>query len=262
TDGFVLQICDSITYSMAYGIWMRGSASRTAEDLAITGWFRVGDFPAGINVTSKGGLYLAARDVDTSRGMTAAGGIATDEYVSGSGNGAAAMPATTNTATAQGYVTNTSTYGANLQITTVASAFPDAQFAVVMLGTNDCSAGRADTAFIADLQAIVAALEAQHIAVVVSTIPPHYANNALAQAYNTKIRQFAASQGLPLIDFYEEIIARQGGNWNGTLLGTNDVHPSGSYSGPAGTFDLNSDIYAGGDATTHRTGPAAAYVGY
>jgi hypothetical protein len=72
TDGFVLQIGDSITYSMAYGIWMRGGASRTGEDLAITGWFRVGDFPAGINVTSKGGLYLAARDVDVSRGMTAA----------------------------------------------------------------------------------------------------------------------------------------------------------------------------------------------
>jgi len=45
TDGFVLQIGDSITYTMAYGIWMRGGASRTDEDLAITSWFRVGDFP-------------------------------------------------------------------------------------------------------------------------------------------------------------------------------------------------------------------------
>jgi hypothetical protein len=259
TSGFVLQIGDSITYTMAYGSWMRGSASRTAEDLAITSWFRVGDFPAGVDVTSKGGLYLASRDVVANKcGMTASGGIAAFEYISGDGNGAAIMPSTTTTATAQGYVTNP-TYGGNLQITTVASAFPDAEFAVVMLGTNDVTAARTDTQFIADLTTIVAALEAQHIAVVLSTIPPHYADNALAQAYNTKIRSFAQTQGLPLIDFYAEILARQPTNWNGTLLGLNDVHPSGS----GGGFDLNSDIYAlPGDSASHKTGDAAANVGY
>jgi lysophospholipase L1-like esterase len=259
-DGFVLHIGDSITYSSAYGAWMNYGAGKTAEDTAITdNWINNFAVPGGIDATSTRGLYLANKDIPGgNRAFTAAGGIATDEYISGNNNGGPAMPATMNVGTAQGY-TASSTYTGNLQIQTVAYAFSAAQFAVVMLGTNDCSAGRTDTAFIADLQTIVTTLEGNHIAVVLSTIPPHSSNNTLAQQYNTQIRSYASSHGLPLIDFYAEILARQPVNYASTLMVAGDVHPSGDRAG----YTVGSDPYAnGGDPATHKTGAAAAEVGY
>jgi hypothetical protein len=262
TDGFVLQIGDSITYSMAYGSWIRSGTGGTVEDLAAITWFKGGTFPGGVDVTVKSGIYLAERDIVAgSRGMTAAGGIATDEYVSGAGNGGTTMPSTTTTATAQGYVTSGS-YTGNLQITSVASAFPDAQFAVVMLGTNDFTAGRTAAAFIADLQTIVTTLENQHIAVILSTIPPRW-NPASPSTvydvtpYNTAIRNLAQSVGLPLIDYYAEILARRPGtSWQGTLLNSSDgIHPT--------AVNPSADPYnPGGNSTAHQTGTNCLNEGY
>jgi hypothetical protein len=95
--------------------------------------------------------------------------------------------------------------------------------------------------------------------VVLSTIPPHSSNNTLAQQYNTQIRSYASSHGLPLIDFYAEILARQPVNYASTLMVAGDVHPSGDRAG----YTVGSDPYAnGGDPATHKTGAAAAEVGY
>jgi len=261
TDGFVIHVGDSITYSSAYGAWMKSGAGKTSEDTAVTtNWINAFSVPAGVDPTSHHGLYLANVDIPGGgKSMTAAGGIGTDEYLSGSNNGTLpAMPATTVTATGQAYVASTS-YPSNLQIDSVAAAFAQAQVAVVMLGTNDCTAGRTASAFAADLQSIVAKLEFQHIAVVLSTIPPHSSNNALAQQYNTQIRSYAQSHGLPLIDFYAEILARQPVNYATTLMTPGDVHPSGDRAG----YTVGSDPYAdGGDPLTHKTGAAAAEVGY
>ncbi len=260
--GMVLQVGDSITYSNPYSQWPRGGSGKTAEDTAVLTWCRGTDwnFSATADLTIKNGWYLAAFDaVPGSRGMTASGGIDAGEYLSGNGNGGPAMPATSNIATAQGYVTS-GTYTGNLHITSVASAFADAQFAVVMLGTNDCTAGRSTSAFLADLSSIVDALEARSIVVVLSTIPPHYANDALAQGYNAGIRNLAQARNLALIDFYAEVLARRPGtSWNGTLLGLNDVHPTAS----GGSFNASSNPYAsGGDPATHTTGDACLNVGY
>src|SRR5882672_6625566 len=260
TDGFVLHIGDSITYSSAYGAWIGGGAGRTnLEDLPLCNWINNFAVPGGIDATSMNGLYLAHKDIPGgNRAMTAAGGIATDEFLSGNNNGGPQMPATMNVGTAQGYVSS-STYTGNLQIQTVAYAFSGAQIAVLMLGTNDCSAGRTAAAFIADLQTIVTTLEGNHIAVVLSTIPPHSSNNALAIQYNTQITNYARSHGLPLIDFYAEILARQPVNYASTLMNPGDVHPSGDRAG----YTVSSDPYAnGGDPATHKTGAAAAEVGY
>jgi len=260
TAGFVLHIGDSITYSSAYGAWIKGGSGKTGEDSGVITWFNGAPVPGGIDATSTNGLYLANKDVVSgSRGFTAAGGIATDEYISGNNNGGPAMPNTLNVGTAQGYVSDP-TYTNNLQIQTVASAFSAAQFAVLMLGTNDCSAGRTASAFIADLQTIVTTLENMHIAVVLSTIPPHNNNDALAQQYNAQIRSYAAGHFLPLIDFNAEIIARVGSGWSGTLMNpAPDVHPTGDQNG----YTVGSDPYAnGGDPLTHRTGAACLNVGY
>ena len=259
-DGFVIHVGDSITYSSAYGAWIKGGAGKTTEDTAITNnWCNNFSVPSGIDATSHNGLYLANVDIPGgSKSMSAAGGIATDEYLSGSNNGnMPAMPSTTVTSTGQGYVSSTS-YPGNLQIDSVAAAFSAAQVAVLMLGTNDCTAGRTASAFIADLGTIVTKLEFQHIAVVLSTIPPH-TNNSLAQQYNAQITSYAQTHGLPLIDFYAEVLARQPVNYASTLMVSGDVHPSGDRAG----YTVSSDPYAnGGNPTTHKTGAAAAEVGY
>ena len=43
----------------------------------------------------------------------------------------------------------------------------------------------------------------------------------------TQLRKLAKGRGLPLIDFEKEILKRRPNDWNGTLLGKNDVHPTG-----------------------------------
>jgi hypothetical protein len=159
---------------------------------------------------------------------------------------------------------SSTTYQGNLQVDTVAAAFNNAQFAVLMLGTNDIGAGRSSTQFSADLDSIVTSLESQHIGVIISTIPPRAGSDVTA--YNTAIRSMAQSRGLPLIDFYAEILARQPGTaWNGTLIDSADgVHPSAQYPlTGAATYTSSSDPYAvGGDPVTHKTGDACLKVGY
>ncbi|MBI3857471.1 MAG: hypothetical protein HY293_17445, partial [Planctomycetes bacterium] len=131
TAGLVLQIGDSITHANPYSQWPRYGAGKTAEDNAVCVWSLATVAFPGTNSdpTSINGFYLAAADTSGNRGMTASGGLATDEFLSGNGNGGTAMPSDTNQTTARAKVADGSTYTANLHITTVANAFPNAQFA-------------------------------------------------------------------------------------------------------------------------------------
>lgn len=253
--GMVLQIGDSITYSNPYGQWPRNGAGKTAEDVAVLTWcMATSGSPSGATPTDTNGFNLCAVDVPSSnRSLTAASGISAGEYLSGSGNGATAMPSTTDMATARGYVASSS-YGGNLHITTVAAAFANAQFAVLMLGTNDIGANRPVADFNADLTSIVNTLEGRNIVVILSTIPPRTDRDVTG--YNTAIRTLASTRGLPLIDYYEEILARRPGTtWQGTLIAGDGVHPTApAPSGNAYT--------PGGNAATHQTGDNAANDGY
>lgn len=269
TNGFVLQVGDSISHSNPYGQWPRGGAGKTAEDNAVCVWAQTTTgFPGNFtDATQTNGFYLALADTFAGRGMTASSGIAAFEYLSGSGNNTTApdnMPMTTNTATARGYVADNTKYDSNLQIDTVAAAFNNAQFAVLMLGTNDIGNGRSTSQFTTDIGNIVTVLEGQHIGVIISTIPPRVGSDVTA--YNAAIRSLAQSRSLPLIDFYAEILARRSGtSWNGTLIDSADgIHPSAQYplTGTA-TYTGASDPYAnGGNAATHQTGDACLNVGY
>jgi hypothetical protein len=263
TAGFVLQVGDSITHSNPYSQWPRNRTGASAEDTAILNWIKSTDgFPISNNgdTSNKNGFYLAAADTSGNRGMTASSGLDTIEALSGDGNGGTAMPTETDPATARTRVADGTTYTGNLNLYTMAAAFNDAQFAVVMLGTNDMSAGRAVNTTITNLTAIVDALEARNIVVILSTIPPHPTQGALTTSYNAAVRTLAQNRQLPLIDFEAEILARQPGTaWNGTLLNLNDVHPSASGAG----FDSSSSPYLdGGDSATHLTGTSCSNVGY
>jgi hypothetical protein len=174
TAGFVLEIGDSITHSAAYGWFPLQGQGKTAEDSQLIDWAHGTSWGSdNFSVSNKSGWYLAQADTTSNRGMTSSSGISLEEILSGCCNGGTNMPASTNPATARQIIASP-TYSANLQIDTLIAAFSDAQFAVVMLGTNDPS----NSKNISDLAAIVDKLEAQHILPILSTIPPR--NDAIS----------------------------------------------------------------------------------
>jgi GDSL-like lipase/acylhydrolase family protein len=264
TAGFVLQLGDSITHSSPYCQWPRsGMGNMSTEDWNLVTWIKadLAYYPGTQNdTTSKNGFYLAVADTSGNRGMTAGSGLDANEFLNGSGNGAVAMPSDTVQASAATKVADGATYPDNLHHTTVAAAFGDAPFAVLMLGTNDVNwMGRTPAAFATDLTSIVNTLEAKNIVVILSTVPPMRAPKDVTP-FNTEIRNFAQSRGLPLIDFYMEVLARRPGTtWDGTLIGADGIHPTAT----DGTYDSSSNPYqAGGSSLTHTTGAPAANVGY
>ncbi len=104
------------------------------------------------------------------------------------------------------------------------------QAVILMLGTNDASAGRTVAAYRADMEKAVDLILRQGAVCILSTIPPHPGKPELAASYNVE-RKLAKDRGLPLIDFEQEILTRRKDDWNGTLLSKNDVHPTGDQGG-------------------------------
>jgi hypothetical protein len=262
TPGFVLEIGDSITHANPYSQWPRFGAGQTATDQATVAWAHATSWNTASNsdTTNKNGWYLAAADTSSLRGMTSAGGMTTAEFLSGSGNTGAAMPVETDPQTAQAVVADGVDYPRNLQVNTIAAAFSDAQFAVLMLGTNDAVTGVSTSTFLANLTSIVNVLQGQKIVVVLSTLPPNATYNNTVIAYNTAIRNYAQSSGLPLIDYYAEILARAPGtSWQNTLISSDGTHPSAFGAG----YNSASNPYTpGGDPATQTTGDACLNVGY
>ncbi|HYE04043.1 MAG TPA: SGNH/GDSL hydrolase family protein [Planctomycetota bacterium] len=253
TLGKVLQVGDSMTHANPYTQWPRGGVGKTADDVAILAWCH-GAQAIVSDAANPSGFVLAAADVSGSRGFTARGGMDCDEFLDGDG-----MPHVAGQALARAALADAGSYPGGLRASTVAVAYADAEVAVIMLGTNDVSASRTAAETKGGLVAIIDLFEAQGVAVVISTIPPHIGNETLGDQTNASIRALARERSLPLIDFDAEIRARRPNDWNGTLLGLGDVHPSAA----DGTYGSASDPYAdGGDPATHTTGQAAANVGY
>ena len=137
TDGFVLQLGDSITHTAAYALWPQQGLGQTATDAQVIAWSHATSWGTGnSDVANKNGWYLAAADTTAQRGLTASSGLTTGELMAGCCNGGPAMSASSDPETARQLLAD-ATYTSNLQIDTVIAAFADAQFAVVMLGTND-----------------------------------------------------------------------------------------------------------------------------
>ena len=257
TDGFVLQIGDSITHSRAYGSWASTPTGATAGDLAALQWARAGTWGAGQqDVDNRNGWYLAGADTTAWRGMTALSGGSLTELLFGCCNGdGPAMPANATPAEARAIVADP-TYTSNLHIDTLLAAFHDAQFAVLMLGTND----PANPQNLPYLTSIVDKLEALRIVPILSTIPPRSGAEPDVVQLNAGIVQLAQSRALPLIDFYQEVLLRRPGTtWFGTLISSDGVHPTGDNGG----FTVISNPYLpGGNPATQLTGDALLNVGY
>lgn len=194
--GVVLHVGDSITYSNPYSQWARGGAGKTDADKAILKWMHAG----ADNDTD--GWYLCRFDHPAGgRSYTACSGIRAEEMLAG---GKQQMP----------------------PLSKIIEPYKP-QMVILMLGTNDASANRPVAAFRKDMTKAVDTILDQGAICILSTIPPHPGKMELAKAYNEALRQLAKDRGLPLIDYEKEILTRRPSDWNGTLLGKNDVHPTG-----------------------------------
>jgi hypothetical protein len=196
TQGVVLHIGDSITYSNAYGQWARYGKGQTPADKAILKWMHTN------GNKDEDGWYLAAFDVpDRGGSYSAVSGMRLDQALAGGFHGIEPMA-------------------------DIIKKY-NPQVVILMLGTNDASANRPVAAYRADLEKAVGLILANHTIPVLSTIPPHVRKQALAGQYNEAIVAVARRHKLPLIDFCGEILSRRPGmTWDGTLLNKNDVHPS------------------------------------
>jgi hypothetical protein len=198
--GVVLHVGDSITYSNPYGQWARHGEGRTLDDKALLAWMHAGA------EDDSDGWWLARFDhPDGGRSHTASSGMRADELLAGGKNGLPALARLLDTY--------------------------KPQLVVLMIGTNDVSAGRAVAAYRADLERAVDLLLGQGTVCILSTIPPHPSQPALAKSYNDAIRAVARAHELPLIDYEHEILQRRPNDWNGTLLQKNDVHPTAEQGG-------------------------------
>jgi hypothetical protein len=199
-EGVVLHIGDSITYANPYGQWPRGGEGQTKEDKAILKWMHAGDD------NDRDGWWLARFDhPDGGRSYTACGGIRAEEMLAG---GKQKMP----------------------PLAKILDTYKP-RMVVLMLGTNDASAGRTVEAYQRDMAKCVDLMLERGIIPILSTIPPHIGQAKRAEAYNEALRELAKKREIPLIDYEKEILKRRPDDWNGTLLGKNDVHPTTGVGG-------------------------------
>ncbi|HEY7311964.1 MAG TPA: GDSL-type esterase/lipase family protein [Gemmataceae bacterium] len=198
--GVVLHVGDSITYANPYGQWSRGGEGKTEDDKAILKWMHTGADD------DTDGWWLARFDhPDGGRSYTACGGIRADEMLAG---GKQKMP----------------------PLAKILDTYKP-QMVVLMLGTSDASTGRSVEAYQGDMGKAVDLMLERGIIPIVSTIPPHIGQKERAKAYNEALRKLSSSREIPLIDYEKEILKRRPDDWNDTLLGKNDVHPTAEGSG-------------------------------
>jgi len=198
--GVVIHVGDSITYANPYGQWARNGQGQTADDKAALRWMHAGADD------DTDGWWLARFDhPDGGRSHTAAGGMRADELLAGGKQ--------------------------NLPSLERLLAMYRPQMVVLMIGTNDASAGRPLATYEKDMVRAVDLILAAHAIPVLSTIPPHPQRTELAKSYNEALRKLAKERGLPLIDFEQEILRRRPNDWNGKLLAKDDVHPTAERAG-------------------------------
>lgn len=202
TEGVVVHFGDSITHANPYSQWARSGKGKTKEDEEICKWMHTG------KQNDLDGWYLCSVDKPGGRSETAAGGMRIDQFLKGGHNG---LPS----------------------LAQLLKKY-NPQIAVLMLGTNDASAGIKLADYERDMEKGVDLILANGTICILSTIPPHPGRIELAKSYNVALRQIAKAKKIPLIDYEKEILKRQPDNWNGTLLGKNDVHPT------AGKGDIKS----------------------
>jgi hypothetical protein len=101
------------------------------------------------------------------------------------------------------------------------------EVALIMIGTNDISAGKVPENYQADLEKVIQLCIDKNCIPILSTIPPKRNQQQAVEAANKIIKTIAEKQNLPLIDFYAQILATApDGKWDGALISNDGVHPT------------------------------------
>ncbi len=200
-EGVVLHIGDSITYANPYSSWAKGGQGKTPQDEAVCKWMHVG---AGDDTD---GVFLCSVDRPGGRSETAVSGIKSFEFLEG---GKAGIP----------------------PLAEVVKKY-NPQMVVVMLGTNDLTAGRAPAQYKADMAKVIDVFLANGSIAILSTLPPCKGKDDVVKSYNAILQELAKEKQLPLIDFGGEILKRRPTDWLGTLVSSDGVHPTAGVNGAA-----------------------------
>lgn len=203
TPGVVIHIGDSITYANGYGAWARGGEGQTAEDKAVLEWMHTG------KGDTTDGWWLAKEDLPGNRSYTAVSGISLAEYLKG---GKSDVPS---------LAKQLETY--------------KPEIVVLMLGTNDAREGRPVDRYKADLETAVKTVLDDGSILILTTLSPWQGKTDIITKYNDAIRAVAKEHGVPVVDYYAAIMTLAPTNWNGTIIGKDDAHPTGENAGAAPT---------------------------
>jgi hypothetical protein len=250
TPGFVVHLGDSITYSYSedfssnghYAAWPCRGVGKTPADAAICAYTHAADSPAetGSNA-SVNGWYLASRPFrlpKLDRSFTARNGMDTGRFLAGW----PPMPTIDQMFTAG-------------QTNPDGRQYRDAEMCVIMLGTNDIYLSNV-TDFRKHLNTIIDKIQANGTIVVLTTLSPFRKRMDGVDAFNKAIYDVARTRGLPLIDYYAEIVRRRPDDWDGSLISPDGVHPSSFAVLPDGRrYESTSDPY-------QRGGEPLSHVGY
>jgi hypothetical protein len=250
TTGLVLWIGDSLTRDPALGAWAQNGSGKTAEDQMITNWMHAGLSPQSID--SIDGFALATPYICSARSYTVGDGLGAWDFM-----GTSSMPADTNPTTARQKLQNCTAYPNALNLYTILASIPKAQFAIPEVNLEASNPG-----VFTDFERMVDLLISNHIVPIIITYTYRQAGNfnLLVDQYNTALVQYAQTKKLPLIDLNAEMLARLPfSQWSARFLSGDGVH----YTNGTTQYPSTSDPYAaGGDPTTHTTGPALTYNGY
>ncbi len=246
TPGFILIMGDSLSRGTAMADWANNGSGKTAEDIAITQWLHASPDP--ITVNSKNGFGLATPYICSARSYTVGDGLGAWDLL-GSG-----MPAETNLALAQQRLLDCAADPNSLNLTTIMTAFSDAQFAVPEYNLLAPQSAGSDITVFTEL---VNALIAKKIVpiIITYTYRTDATFNTYVDNYNIALKNLAQTMKLPLIDFQAELLARRPfSQWPGNYLSDGTHYTNGS-----GTAD---PYTPGGDPATHTTGDVMLNSGY
>ena len=228
--GVVLHVGDSITYASPYSAWARAGDGRTEADRQVLKWMH-----AGANDDTDG-WYLASFDhPDGGRSHTACGGIRADEMLAG---GKQRMP----------------------KLVDLLERYKP-QAVVVMLGTNDASAGRPVEDYRRDMEAILDAMLSRGIVPIVSTIPPHVHRANLPPV----VSHLMSSMRMGLSATDSVLTPNAEARWVKRLFVADNSARANALGGPNPTLTTQAlatrtaekifKMYFGGDAWVHRESP-------
>jgi len=119
------------------------------------------------------------------------------------------------------------------------------EVAIIMVGTNDISGGKVPAGYRDELEQLVKQCTAAHCVPILNTIPPRRNHEQVVGEINKIIQEVAGKSQVPLVDFHAECVRRwPEKTWDGTIISSDGVHPSGGKSNDYSPENLKNSGYA------------------